>query len=79
MATNFETSPRNGDRDFCEKGPASAQKGARVRGAIGIGNLKKHEIFEFWRVAKSKFLKEKSYNNKRLPTRRRHETMVLST
>ena len=61
------------------KTPASTQKEARGRGAVPIGNSKKQEIFEFWRVAKSKFLKEKSYNNNSLPRRADHKTMVLST
>ena len=79
MATNFAISPRNGNRNFCEKGPASAQKGARVRVAIGAANLKKHEICKFWRVAQNEIHKEKGYNNNQPPTAGRHETMVLST
>ena len=32
---------------IAKKDTASAQKGARVRIAIGVANLKKHEICEF--------------------------------
>ena len=62
-----------------KKDTASARKGPRVRVAIGVANLKKHEICKFWRVAQNEIHKEKGYNNNSLPTRGRHETMVLST
>ena len=64
---------------IAKKDAASAQKGARVRVAIGVANLIKHKICKFWRVAQNEIHKEKGYNNNSLPTAARHETMVLST
>ena len=64
---------------IAKKDTTSAQKGARVRDAIGVANSQKHEICKFWRVAQNEIHKKKGYNNKSLPTAARHETMVLST
>ena len=78
MATNLEIMRSTAIATFRKNTGKCAKRGARPR-RRSLRNSKKQEIFEFWRVAKSKFLKEKSYNNKRPATGCRHETMVLST